>query len=342
MSLLGSPSQTTSESDDYGPMTDLVFSLFAVALLVLAIVGTDGKAKRATLDALLVAATAEAESARRERDEAQRQAALFAARESGPVVSPSNEELKALTDEIAELTAAARRDAAGRADEQRRLAEATAEARRMRQEKDSVEAEAERLRQAASAERAAVAAPPVGPETIGKIRPSSPAGFLQGDGLDPELVPEIRLLLGEAQGIIAEIGANRIDIEIDVAPVLNGSPNAVDDGFDESTEIARRLSRILRRTPLPFVCTAPLPFGATRASTLAGLGWDTEAGKRLDAIEPIGTSTRPNNRTRQAFDGERLADTRITLVANTIPTSVCDTSALLDGITAWIRSEVTP
>ncbi|MBC8130375.1 MAG: hypothetical protein H7Y08_08650, partial [Rhizobiaceae bacterium] len=114
MSPFGGSSEATPESDDYGPMTDLVFSLFAVTLLVLAIVGTDGKAKRADINKRLVAATAEAESARRGRDEAQRKAALTATRESGPMNPQSGAEMTALTERIAELTASASRDAVER------------------------------------------------------------------------------------------------------------------------------------------------------------------------------------------------------------------------------------
>lgn len=291
--------------DDYNPVTDLVFTLFAVAILLLAVVGSTGAVREQSQAEQLAEKDRIISALRRRLGQAPLPAAALPAAPLPKAPEPARpEEVAEVPDRSADVATL---------EEALRLATV----------------DVERLRRAAGRR-----------VELARLTPDRASGFLIGQSLDEEIALDLLLSLGGNLDAITAIEANRITFEVDVAPRLaargaNAGEGADDAEYEQSVAVARALMRRLRATPIPFTCFSATPFGKNRASSLAPLGQTERPGGAIEDFENLPDGPGTLTKSRAALDAAAAFDNRIVVIAEHVVTAPCEADRLATGIRRW-------
>lgn len=286
---------SSSSGEDYGPVTDLVFSMFAVSVLLIGILGTDGQVKQQELDKLVGM-----EGVRKELQ---------------PMLNaPASNAMVPLS--VADSLAAERDAARHEAERQRRAADEAAE------RTADLTAELGKLRSLAAFRL-----------DLGTLAIHIDSAAMSGGPIEPAFFESIRILVAAHAGDIRTVGANRLTFEINVAAHLGEASRDGDRDYLSSLSIALALDEAFRRTPLPFNCLAAVPLGKSRSSAVAALAAGDRPGESLDRFDALGAADLPA--TAAKLRELAPEDSRLRVVAETVTADSCDPGRLADAIDRW-------
>lgn len=304
--------------DDYTPATDLVFSMFAMTVLLLAIFGAGDHVKENAQQGQVLVFQAQLDRMAQDRQALE---ARLAAQASGPAPSPSPipppDELQASDPRPAIGPATAPDDGAARlAALQDDLAQARARA---------LEAEA-RLRRRADLEMAQA--------RLGEVSEGADGPFMlpQQAAFAPASLARLIGILRAGRGQVEAIRANRLLFELSTAAQRGRADDGTDLDLMETMVWAEALVRALRPTGLPPGCLAVLPAGKLRSSFLNRLAAGPKGAEAVSDFEDLLRLQRVPPAVRQEIEAARPWDRRITVWAQAVPGDICAPGSLLEAL----------
>lgn len=307
-------------ADDYTPATDLVFSMLALTLLLLAIFGAGSHVTEGASRVALEHRKSEVDLLETDRGRLAEQTAELAA---------ELERAKAQIRELEATLALRPLPKPGSPDASRdRLARDLQVLERQYAEKTrQYETIMDELKEAQRLARAEVRLPPISAESFGSL--------LDSDGrIAPAVVAEVARGLASIRDQVSERRLNEVVVTIETGHVPGrSSPSGPDDESFETFLVGAALLRGLWATPLPPACVAMEPLGRVRSSGLVDRLVMPGAGSLLEHLVSKGG----------AMDGEALKqraeqlaakDRRILVAARRVEKSPCSFEALRRALDA--------
>lgn len=352
--------------DEYGPMTDLIFSLFAVSILLLSIVGTNANVTREKTAATFVRQdetisdlksslddkTKLADESRQQIEELLEQIErLEQARDPKEKDNNSAAEIERLRRQLDDALTKNRALTHTRSRElelTHELEEVRDRLREDRAEKEARDRDLKNLQtQLADARKKNEELSKAQTEKAkqiynrlefpGSIRSlSGDRGFLVNGKIDKVVLEEIRTALIEQYESMDTISANRVLVEIDIASSYRSgtSGDPEDPDYVLTLATAAALNDALRHTPMPIACVIPVPYGKMRSGAIVLFTAKPSQNDALRTLESRGGES-GSSETDKVLRNVAARDTHIRLVAERIYSSPCNSNSLLKGIVEW-------
>lgn len=295
--------------DDYTPATDLVFSMFAMTVLLLAIFGAGDHVKENAQQGQVMVFQAQLDRMAQERRALEAQVAAQAAGPA-PIPSPGRAPTGALApsppdDSAARLLA---------------LQDDLAQARIRAQEAEA------RLRRRADLEMAQA--------RLGEVSEGADGPFMlpQQAAFSPASLARLLAILHAGRSQMEAIRANRILFELSTAAQRGRADDGTDLDLMETMVWAEALVRALRPTGLPPGCLAVLPVGKLRSSFLNRLAAGPKGAEAVSDFEDLLRLRRVPPAVRQEIEAARPWDRRITVWAQAVPGDICEPGSLSEAL----------
>lgn len=292
--------------DDYTPATDLVFSMFAMTVLLLAIFGAGDHVKENAQQGRVMVFQAQLDRMKEERGALE---AKIAAQAEAPI-SPQ-----------AALEPDARRPAEPLASERLAALEHDLIAARARAQ----EAEA-RLRRRADLE--------VAQARLGEVSEGADGPFmLSGQGaFSPAVLARLLAILRAGRAQVEAIQANRILFELSTAAQRGPAEDGTDLDLMETMVWAEALVRALRPSGLPPGCLAVLPAGKLRSSFLNRLAAGRDGAGAVADFEDLLRLKKLPPPVRREIEAARPSDRRIMVWAQAVSGDACEAGILSEAL----------
>lgn len=283
--------------DDYTPATDLVFSMFAMTVLLLAIFGAGDHVKENAQQGRVLVFQAQLDRMEQERGALE---ATIAAQAVAPVAPQA-----AVLPDV------------------RRPTGPLASERLATLEQDLIEARARaqdaeaRLRRRADLE--------VAQARLGAVSEGADGPFMRpGQGaFSPVVLARLLAILRAGRAQMEAIQANRILFELSTAAQRGRAEDGTDLDLMETMVWAEALVRALRPSGLPPGCLAVLPAGKLRSSFLNRLAAGREGAGAVTDFEDLLRLQKLPPPVRGEIEAARLSDRRITVWAQAVPGDLC-------------------
>ena len=298
----------TETGDDYTPATALVFSMFAMTVLLLALFGAGDHVKTNANTGKVLVVLHELEQTLAQNETLRAEKAAL------------DKEIATLRSRLAELEKV--KPGSGNDTTIRDLRARLTEALELSEDyRRRLEAIQKRIDFAQI--------------RVGEVDEATVGPFLVGGST---FAPQIRdRLLGTVAARadqIAALRANRLVFEISTSASRGAGADGTDLDLMESMSWGEALIRAMRPTPLPVGCLAILPTGKLHSTLLHELAVRPGAGKAIDDFEKLlGLKPVPQAIAAQ-LDRVRRTDRHITVWAQSVATDSCDPAVLAAAVAA--------
>ncbi len=317
--------QWEEPGDDYTPATDLIFSIFAMTVLLLALFGAGDHVKLKNTGAMISIEKAKVDALEKEnrrlKADADRHAKEFAA--STKTIDDLRREIGVLRlrppAPLPVPTKPQKPDKPTVADLQARLADLQA---RLEETLNIAEEYRKRL----EVLQAKIDFTQI---RIGDVDEASVGPFMADESRFSTAVRD-RLLDAVAARAddIATVRGNRLLFEISTSPTLGVAADGTDRDMMEAMIWGEALMRAMRPTALPVGCLAVLPTGKLHSTHLHGLAIRPGAGKAVDDFERLLRLKQLPMPIRSEIEATRGLDRHITVWAQSVAGETCDPSVL--------------
>lgn len=317
--------------DDYTPATDLIFSMFAMTVLLLALFGAGNHVQQQGMievNKTLYDKLKEENEIFTKRVEEQKAKILqlekMLADKAAPRPEPKPEPKPAPTKPDSNKPSNQAEDATRQqlTDAKAQLAEALALIEDYRKRLGQLEAKIDyaQLR-------------------VGEIREDMVGSFMETDS---ELAPALRdRLVATIAGRASDLGAiraNRLVFEIHTSAWRGVDVDGSDKDMMDTMFWGEALMRAMRTTSLPVGCLAVMPMGKLHSAHLHDMLTRPGAGKAITDFEKMLPQQNATPYVRQQNDIARALDRRIVIWAQSTPSGDCDPAILATATAALAKN----
>lgn len=283
--------------DDYTPATDLIFSMFAMTVLLLALFGAGDHVKTVDSGTRITI----------EKDK----------------VDALERDNRALSDRLARLVLD---EEALREKLKKSAPPAAASPARLLAERDEAIALAEDYRRRLETLQGRIDFTQI---RLGGLDETAAGPFMaDGATFSPAVRDRLLSLVAARAGDVAAIRANRLVFEISTSAELGAAGDGTDLDMMEAMNWGEALMRAMRPTALPVGCLAVLPSGKLHSAHLHELADRPGGGKAVDDFERLLGLKRVPEPIRRRIEAARDGDRSITIWAQSVPSESCDPSVL--------------
>lgn len=296
------------QGDDYTPATDLIFSLFAMTVLLLALFGAGDHVARVDCGRSIGISLGEAERLRSE-----------------------NRDLKSKLDTLSAQCPAR----AGVTKPPAALPVPAVAPSDWRQQLDEARAEAERYRQELAGIRAKIDYTQL---ELGTLSEKETGSFMN-DSTNFSAAVRDRLvaMIGARARDIETLRVNQLVFELGTSAARGASEDGTDLDLMETMIWSEALMRAMRATPLPVGCLAVEPVGKLRSVYVAGLATAPGAGKSMNDFERMLKLKQLPPDVAGLIRAARFDDRHITVWARSNAAVNCDPDVLSAAIAVAAR-----
>lgn len=284
--------------DDYTPATDLIFSMFAMTVLLLALFGAGDHVKTVDSGTRITIEKEKVDALERDNRALSDRLARFVLAEDALREQQKKAARTSPLDTPAKLLAE-RDEAIALADDYRRRLET------LQGRIDFTQIRLGTLDETAAGPFMAAAA-----------------------GFSPAVRDRLLALVAARAGDVATIRANRLVFEISTSAELGAAADGTDLDMKEAMNWGEALMRAMRPTALPVGCLAVLPSGKLHSAHLHELADRPGGGKAVDDFERLLGLKRVPEPIRRRIEAARGGDRSITVWAQSVPSESCDPSVL--------------
>ena len=301
-------------ADDYTPATDLVFSMLALTLLLLAIFGAGSHVTENRLDSIVEGNKVEIGNLIEEKN---RQADEIASHRRS--LDEKAEQIRRLEAELALRPPQA--PGGGAANLEKLMRALKVLEQQYAEKTKQYEAIMDELKEAQRLAQPEVRLPPISAETFG--------AFLGSEHqIAPAVLTEVVRGLKSVREQVSDRRLNEVVLQIETGHVPGRStPNGPDDESLDTFEIGSALQRGLWATPLPPACVSIQPLGRLRASGLVDRMTTPGSGPLMERLVAKGGAL-DGDALKQRMELLAVKDRRILVAVRRVDRSPCTPEAL--------------